>query len=548
MEQNGKYSRQNDKEQIPVLIVGGSLVGLSMSLFLSWYGVPALVVERHAGISPHPRAAGFNARTLELFRSVGIEQAIRKVEPPTLQDSGIMKAETLAGKEGEWFTYNVSEAVGDASPVRGSIIPQVALEPILQARAQELGADIRFNTELISFEQDADGVNAIVRDQTTGSEQRVRASYLVAADGYKSPIRQALGIPLHGPGTLSHHMSILFQADLREALRGRKIALCIIENATVQGMMGFGPDGQSGALFAFYYPEKGETVEHFTKERGIELVQAAVGMPDLSVEIISMLPWELAAYLADRFQQDRIFLAGDAAHVMPPIGGFGANTGIHDAQNLAWKLAAVLKGQAGTELLSTYEVERRPIAQFTIEQACARYRDRAPFLQLDSISAPLIDHQTVVLGYRYHSNALIAEEPNDKALYENPAHPTGRPGTRAPHVVLQRGQERISTLDLFGGDFVLLVGEQGESWSKAATSVLKHSNIDLEVHHIGSDLIDVNQRWYDAYGVTKSGAVIVRPDGIIAWRAKTAVARPEQTLKQVFAHLLFHEAQTLQNR
>jgi putative polyketide hydroxylase len=527
-----------EKEQTPVLIVGGSLVGLSMSLFLSWYGIPALVVERHAGISPHPRAAGFNARTLELFRSLGIEQAIREAEPPSVQNSGIMKAENLVGKELDWYTRDVSEAVGDISPVRGSILPQVILEPILQARALELDADIRFNTELVSFEQDVDGVSAVLLDRTTGNKQEVRARYLVAADGYKSQIRHALDIPVHGPGTLSHHISILFQADVREALRGRKIALCMIENPDVQGMMGFSPDGQSGMLFALYYPEKGETPEHFTRARAIELVRAAVGVPHLPVEIASMLPWELAAYIADRFQHNRIFLAGDAAHVMPPVGGFGANTGIQDAHNLAWKLAYVLKGMAGPQLLSTYEVERRPVALFTMEQACARYRDRAPFLGLDDFSAPVIGHQTVVLGYRYHSTAIIPDDHDGNGIYEDPRHPTGCPGTRAPHVALQRGDERISTLDLFGGDCVLLVGEHGDIWSNAANTVSKKLDVDLEVHQIGTDLIDVDQRWYDAYGITSSGAVLVRPDGFIGWRARTSAASSEQTLVQALSCLL----------
>jgi 2-polyprenyl-6-methoxyphenol hydroxylase-like FAD-dependent oxidoreductase len=532
-------TQQHDiyKEHIPVVIAGGSLVGLSTAIFLAWHGVRTLVVERHAGISPHPRAAGFNARTLELFRSVGLEESIRAAEPPSVQDGGVMKAETLISDTFEWYTSNISEAVGEISPVRGSVIPQMLLEPVLQQRARELGAEICFNTEFVALEQDSDGVSIVLRDRLTGGEYSIQARYLIGADGYKSTIRQALDIPAHGPGTISHHLSILFQADVREALRGRKIALCMIENTTVQGMMGFGPDEQSGLLFALYHLQPGEALPQETA-RGVELVRAAIGIPDLPVEIISILPWELAAYLADHFQQQRCFLVGDAAHVMPPVGGFGANTGIQDAHNLAWKLAYVLKGLAGPELLTTYEAERRPVAQWTMEQATARYAERLPSLHLDQLATPTVDHQTVALGYRYHSMAIMTED--DHALYENPNHPGGQPGTRAPHVVLKRGQEQLSTLDLFGGDFVLLTGKEGESWCRAATTVAEQMGIDLEIHQIGNSLIAEDQRWYQAYGVTATGAVIVRPDGFIAWRAKTAMAAPEQLLKQVFSQILSH--------
>jgi putative polyketide hydroxylase len=527
------------KERVPVVIVGGSLVGLSMSIFLTWHGVRTVVVERHSGISPHPRAAGFNARTLEIFRSVGLEESIRAAEPPSVQNSGVMKAETLVSDTFEWYTSNIAEVVGEISPVRGSVIPQMLLEPVLQQRARELGAEICFNTEFVALEQESDGVSVVLRDRLTGGEYTIQASYLIGADGYKSTIRQALGIQAHGPGTISHHLSILFQADVREALRGRKIALCMIENVAVQGMMGFGPDEQSGLLFALYHPQPGEALPQETA-RGVELVRAAIGIPDLPVEIISILPWELAAYLADHFQQRRCFLVGDAAHVMPPVGGFGANTGIQDAHNLAWKLAYVLKGLAGPELLTTYEAERRPVAQWTMEQATARYAERLPSLHLDQLAAPIVDHQTVALGYRYHSAAIMAEEEGDHGLYENPNHPGGQPGTRAPHVVLKRGQEQLSTLDLFGGDFVLLTGKEGESWCSAAATAAEQMGIDLEIHQIGNSLIAEDQRWYQAYGVTATGAVIVRPDGFIAWRTKTAIAAPEQLLKQVFSQILSH--------
>src|SRR5579885_1862053 len=179
-------------ETTPVLIVGGSLVGLSMSLFLSWHGIPSLLVERHAGISPHPRAFNFNARTMELFRSVGVEETIRQAEPPAYKNSSVLQAESLAGKEFGWITQDTTGT--QLSPVEGSLTGQDVMEPILRARAEELGGDMRFFTEMVSFKQDTTGVSAVIKDRATGKERTVKARYLIAADGNQSAIRQQLGI------------------------------------------------------------------------------------------------------------------------------------------------------------------------------------------------------------------------------------------------------------------------------------------------------------------------------------------------------------------
>jgi 2-polyprenyl-6-methoxyphenol hydroxylase-like FAD-dependent oxidoreductase len=524
--------------QPAVLIAGGGLVGLSTSLFLSWYGIPTLLVERHPGISPHPRASGFNARTLELFRMVGVESLIRKFDPPTVQHANILRVESLTGKELASYSRNADEDISGISTTRGSVIPQSVLEPILRVRAEELGADIRFNTELVSFAQDAHGVRAIIRDRETDGEHNVSARYLVAADGYKSPIRCQLGIPMRGPGTLAHYISILFQTDVSEVLRKRRMAFCFVENSQVQGTLGFSPDGKFGMLFSLYQPERNQMSKDFTEARCIELVRAAVGIPDLAVNMLNTQPWELAAYVADRYQQDRIFLAGDAVHVMPPTGGLGANTGIQDAYNLAWKLAYVLKGSAGPDLLVSYEAERRPVALLTVEQTCLRYTERVPFPLPNDQGRPLIDITTVVFGYRYHSTALCSQPWDDEGVYEDPAHPSARPGTRAPHVSLERGDERISILDLFGGDFVLLNGPDGAPWQKAAAQVTEKLGVDLEVYTIDRDPHDVEQRWYTTYGISATGAILVRPDGFIGWRAREVHAQPEQTLEQVLTTLL----------
>ena len=537
-----KYAQEQARgydETTPVLIVGGSLVGLSLSLFLSWHGIPSLLVERHAGISPHPRAFNFNMRTMEIFRSVGVEDAVRQKAPPGFQNSGILRAESLAGKELGWITQDTT---GNASsPVTGCIIGQDALEPVLRARAEELGSDLRFSTEFVSFEQDRQGVSAVIRDRASGVEHTVRARYLVAADGNRSGIRQHLGMRTYGPGSLGHQLSILFSADLAGPLRGRRLIVCFVNNPQVRRgtSLVFARNGQGFALFTPYFPDQGEQVEDFAGERGIELVRGAVGVPDLPVEINNINPWEVAVWAAASFQHGNVFLVGDAAHVTPPAGAFGANMGIADAYNLAWKLALVLQGIAHPELLSTYTAERQPVVRHTAEQSFLMFKrfSGAPAAEKDTPS--MAPYDAIAFGYRYHSAALPAD-PEDSSWYEHPDQPTGRPGTHAAHVVLSRNGELCSTLDLFGRHCVLLTGAEGGIWSDAAHRVSTQLGLPLDIHCIGSDgnLVDVDGRFLEAYGMRSDGAVLVRPDGFIGWRAETASAHPECTLEQALKLML----------
>jgi len=521
-------SKDEYDEQVPVLIVGGSLVGLSTSLFLSWHGIASILVERHAGLSPHSRAGGLNARTMEIFDRVGVAEAIHRIVPPSAKFGGILRLESLVGKEFGWLTQNVNgeretEEKRQLGPISNSFIVQNMLEPILQARARELGSDLRFNTALTAFEQDEDGVRAVIRDQVSGEERRIHARYLIAADGNRSSIREQLGISVHGPGTLGNQMSILFKADLRAAVRDRHIFLGYIMNEQIQGgVIGVAPDQQYGMLVLPYHPENGEDEQSFMQDRGLAAVRAAVGIPDLSAEIMGTQSWRMAALVADCLQQERVFLVGDAAHVMPPTGGFGANTGIGDAYNLAWKLAFVLNGKAETGLLASYDPERRPVAEFTVEQAYARYLRRLTVGSATGEHAE-IPYESVIFGYRYQSPIVLSGVDDEReGLVEDPYQPSGHPGIRAPHIVLKHGDEHISILDLFGKNYVLLIASAGEMWRDAIQLVRTNLRFELDVYQIGktdNDLIDEHDSFLAAYGLTESGAVLVRPDGYIAWRA-----------------------------
>jgi len=207
---------------------------------------------------------------------------------------------------------------------------------------------------------------------------------------------------------------------------------------------------------------------------------------------------------------------------MPPNGGFGGNTGIHDAHNLAWKLALVLKGVASPTLLATYEAERQPVAQLTVEQAYTRYVTRtAPYLDAKGFQ-PLVPDFNIELGYLYRSRGILSES-DDRRVHDDPHQTCGRPGSRAPHVWLQRNGRCLSSLELFGRSFVLVTGSQGEAWCAAARTF---SGLELDCYRVGVDLHDPEARFAPAYGLSSTGAALIRPDGFVGWRAKAMADDP----------------------
>jgi len=248
--------------------------------------------------------------------------------------------------------------------------------------------------------------------------------------------------------------------------------------------------------------------------------------------------WKATADTAERFRDGRIFIAGDAAHVMPPTGGWGGNTGVQDAHNLAWKLALVLKGIAGESLLATYEEERRPIGELTVEQAYTRYVLRTdPSIPKDTMQAPVND-LNIELGYVYRSTAVVPELA-DVPAHVNPRESHAMPGTRAPHYWLQRDQQQISTLDLFGRNFTLLAGADGAAWCEIAPGAAKQVGLNLDVFAPGQDgLEDPSDGLSAAYGIEPSGCVLIRPDGFVAWRAPNASGASVALLSQALRSIL----------
>lgn len=369
-------------DEVPVLIAGGGLVGLSTALFLAQHGAASLAIERLRNVSPLPRAAHFHMRTLELFRACGIEEEVKAQSLKEFEPEGAVAAfDTLAGEQIAAFVPSLNEGVAAVSPSRRLFVTQPGLEPILRRGAEKAGARVQDGTEIVGIDQDAEGVTATVKDVDTQQERKIRAKYLVGADGAHSAVRDLLHIPFEGRGVFSNSITIYFQADVARLMAGRNVSVQYILNQALSGFFRLDKDMKAGFLCVNTVgdtskPQASNAAADVSEKRLIELVRAGIGVSDIPVKIVGVTRWRSVSDVARHYQAGRVFIAGDAAHVMPPNGGFGGNTGIHDAHNLAWKLAYALKGWS-PNLPSTYEAERRPVGKFTVEQAYSRYVTRS---------------------------------------------------------------------------------------------------------------------------------------------------------------------------
>jgi hypothetical protein len=308
-------------------------------------------------------------------------------------------------------------------------------------------------------------------------------------------------------------------------MEGRNLSVMYIINPTLSGFIRLDRDCQSGFLVVNTVgdtskPEASNPAADTSEKRLIELLRAGIGVADCPVKIDGVARWRSVSDVARSYQAGRVFIAGDAAHVMPPNGGFGGNTGIADAHNIAWKLAMVLRGTAGPALLDTYQQERGPVGKFTVEQAYTRYVTRSATYLGAKDFEPQVNDFNIELGYLYHSQA-IASENDDAAIHADPQTTCGRPGSRAPHLWIEKDGKRVSTLDLFGGGFTLLAAPNGEVWSATARDAAKDLGIALEAYTLGQQLSDPEDRFASAYGLAADGAALVMDSspGVVAMPA-----------------------------
>ncbi|MCA2221182.1 FAD-dependent monooxygenase [Nonomuraea aurantiaca] len=527
-------------ERVPVLVVGGGYAGLSAAALLAWRGVPVMLVERHPSTSVQPKAFGMGPRAVELLRPVpGVEQSLRDIWQGIGDSVRIAIAANLTDPNPHMIVTGDKDDfafLADITPVPQVGAPQAEVERVLRAKAEELGADLRFSTELVSLEQDAEGVTAVIR--ADGVDSVVRADYVVAADGSRSPLRAQLGIPTSGKGELGLMCSIMFDADLTELVREREVTLWYLQNEVFTGAIVTGTGVGMHVLGINYDPAKGESEDDFTEERCVELIRVATGVPDLDVRVLDKTTFAMAHVLADQYRCGRVFLAGDAAHTMPPTGGQGGSTALQDGCDIAWRLWLVATGQAGPDFLDTYDAERRPIGTLTADAQLANLGYRMPPAMRTEHPEPLEDPMAAMIGYRYHSTAILEEPDDDGSILEDPRIPTGRPGSRAPHVPLDWDGQLISTIDLFGSGFVLIAGPGGQSWMDAGRLIKERLRIQLTRVLVDEELMDVEGCWAERYGVDRGGAVLIRPDGYVAWRSPYADPDPATTLERVLRQVL----------
>ncbi len=577
-----------------VLIVGAGPAGATASLLLAQYGIKNLVISRFSSTSPTPRAHITNQRTMEIFRDLGIEEAAKNLSTPWSYMGENVYASSLVGEEygrlQAWARSPIAQGEHmAASPCTYCDLPQLYFEPLLISEAGLRGANIRFQTEYRSHQQDEHGVTVQLFDLLTSTEFEVTAKYLIGADGARSQVAQDIGLQFEGePFGDSGSINIEFEADLSQYCENRKGDMYWILQSG-PGLNGL-PNGPGFGVLRMIRPwnkwvcvvgyQLKDGTPKITEEQAKKYVYQIVGTDTIPVKIGNISTWYNNRQYALKNTQGRVFCMGDAIHRHTPFGGLGSNTSIQDAYNLAWKLAMVIKGQAQTALLESYEQERIPVAKLIVNHAFESTLKAIDLLQATGLRPGNNHAETenalqqlkeanaegaerranlhkavhamlwgfggahgIEMNQRYISNAIVSDGTVDPGFTRDQVfyhQASTRPGAHVPHVWLEHKLKQVSLLDLCGkGKFTLLTCISGQKWLERAKQVAQELNIDLDVHIIGlGEYSDSYGDYYRLSDIEESGALLVRPDLMIAWRAHDSSQDSLDQLSSVLKKIL----------
>ncbi len=575
-----------------VLTIGTGPAGSSCAALLSTYGVENMIINRYRWLANTPRAHITNQRTMEVLRDLGQEvegEAYMHATEQDLMGENIF-CESLAGEEigrmKSWGKHPLKRAEHYlASPCRMNDLPQTFMEPLLFKTACSRGTQARMSTEYLSHEQDNEGVTTTCLDRMTGKNITIRSKYLIGADGGNSLVAEHAGLPFEGKMGVGGSMNILFRADLSKYVAHRPSVLYwIMQPGADVGGIGMGlvrmirPWNEWLIVWGYDINDEPPIVDD---ELATNVARQLVGDPELEIELLSANTWTVNDMYATHMQKDRVFCMGDATHRHPPSNGLGSNTSIQDAFNLAWKLTAVLKGQAGKALLDSYSQERAPIAKQVVTRANQSIGEFGPIFealgmgggtdpvkikanmdkradanaaaeqQREALRNAIafkdyeFDAHGVEMNQRYKSKAVVLDG-TDEPAFERDAelhyHPTTWPGARLPHVWLfgKDGKE-VSTLDLCGnGAFTLFTGIGGEKWVEASAKVSEELGLEIGTVLVGPrrDYEDHCGVWARTSEVKDAGVILVRPDQHVCWRSNDITKDPAGDLTQVLRMIL----------
>ena len=583
--------------EVPVLIVGGGGAGLTASMLFSTMGVESLLVNSLPTTSTLPKAHILNQRAMEIMSDVGTADEIYSVGTPPEQFAYTAVYAGFRGHENAGKRLAKIECWGNggrdldwvaASPLLSTNLPQIRLEPILRRRAEQLAPGrVRFHHELVSFEQDTDGVTATIIDRDSGSEHTVRSKYLVACDGGRT-VGRILGVEMQGVRRYASQVSIHMSTDFSKLAVDDDVLIrwhYIPEISAMVVMVPMGPGkwGTESPEWVVHLNYPNDDPRTFDDSKVEEDLRSALGIGDHPIQIHKISNWAAEGIMADRFAEGRVFLCGDAAHKHPPTGGLGLTSGMHDVQNLSWKIAAVLKGEAGTGLLSTYEPERRSSIEKNVRRSLENSQQWAitsralhindpdmsieekweflsrvwsgkpedePFArqvgEMMAVHSMEFHEQNIEYGYTYESSAVVPDgtsprhNPDPIRIYDM----STRPGHPLPHAWVESGQggERVSTVNLVRpGRFLLIAGEEGGDWCRAAEQVSVELGVPVDavrIGHASGDLLDPRLTWTRLREHGPQGAILVRPDRFVAWRSPASSGECTGVLRDALASVL----------